>query len=218
MFSGIISDLGKVERIDRQNEGAELMVKGGSTFEGFKLGESIAVNGVCLTVRESTDKTFTVDLSTETLKRTSFKDIEEKAGVNLERSLTPSDKISGHFVSGHVDCVGKTTSIDHKSGEILFRFEHPPDYVPYIIEKGSVAVDGISLTAFDCVDNGFTVSIIPFTFSHTNLSSRKIGDTVNIECDMIGKYIFKACEKIFQFDGEGKGASLDILRRQGFFK
>ena len=218
MFSGIISDVGTVSRIVRQNEGAELTVHGGGGFKGFETGESIAVNGVCLTVRDSTDDTFTVDLSTETLSRTSFKDIDEQARVNLERSLTPSDKISGHFVSGHVDCVGSIISIEHKSGEILFRFEHPAGYVPYVIEKGSVAIDGISLTAFSCVDNAFTVSIIPFTFSHTNLNARKIGDAVNIECDMIGKYIYKACETILLSDDADKQVSIDMLRRQGLVK
>ena len=218
MFSGIISDVGTVSRIVRQNEGAELTVHGGDGFKGFETGESIAVNGVCLTVRDSTDDTFTVDLSTETLSRTSFKDIDEQARVNLERSLTPSDKISGHFVSGHVDCVGSIISIEHKSGEILFRFEHPAGYVPYVIEKGSVAIDGISLTAFSCVDNAFTASIIPFTFSHTNLNARKIGDAVNIECDMIGKYIYKACETILLSDDADKQVSIDMLRRQGLVK
>ncbi len=196
MFSGIVSSVGIVNKIIRRNDKAILIVQGANGFSGFESGESIAVNGVCLTVRDSTKDTFTVDLSTETISRTCFKNIEDGAHVNLERSLTPSDKISGHFVSGHIDCVGHITSIDHKSGEIIFRFEYPAEYTPYIIEKGSVAVDGISLTAFSCVDNGFSVSIIPFTFSNTNLASRKMGDAVNIECDMIGKYIYKACKTI----------------------
>ena len=179
MFTGIISGVGTVSRIVRQNGGAEITVFGEKDFKGFKAGESIAVNGVCLTVRDSTEDAFKVDLSAETLSRTSFNNVEEGACVNLERSLMPSDKISGHFVSGHVDCVGDITSIEHKSGEVLIRFEHPTEYAPYIIEKGSVAIDGISLTAFSCVDNQFTVSIIPYTFSHTNLNTRKTKDVVN---------------------------------------
>ncbi|MCH2391559.1 MAG: riboflavin synthase [Nitrospinales bacterium] len=218
MFSGIVSNVGIINQIIRKHEGAILTVRGGDDFRGFASGESIAVNGVCLTVRDSTKDTFTVDLSTETLSRTCFKNIEDRANVNLERSLTPSDKISGHFVSGHIDCVGHITSIDHKSGEIIFRFEYPVEYTPYIIEKGSVAVDGISLTAFSCVDNGFSVSIIPFTFSNTNLASRKMGDAVNIECDMIGKYIYKACETILLSGDADKKVSLDMLRRQGILK
>ena len=218
MFSGIVSNVGIINQIIRKHEGAILTVRGGDDFRGFASGESIAVNGVCLTVRDSTKDTFTVDLSTETLSRTCFKNIEDRANVNLERSLTPSDKISGHFVSGHIDCVGHITSIDHKSGEIIFRFEYPVEYTPYIIEKGSVAVDGISLTAFSCLDNKFSVSIIPFTFSHTTLASRKMGDAVNIECDMIGKYIYKACETILLSDDVEKRSSIELLRKQGFVK
>jgi len=218
MFSGIVSNVGIVNQIIRKHEGAILTVQGGDGFSGFESGESIAVNGVCLTVRDSANDTFTVDLSAETLSRTCFKNIEDQANVNLERSLTPTDKISGHFVSGHIDCVGHITSIDHKSGEIIFRFEYPAEYTPYIIEKGSVAVDGISLTAFFCVNNEFSVSIIPFTFSNTNLASRKMGDAVNIECDMIGKYIHKACETILLSGGADKQVSLDMLRRQGILK
>ena len=218
MFSGIVSSVGIVNKIIRRNDGAILTVQGANGFSGFESGESIAVNGTCLTVRDSTKDTFTVDLSTETISRTCFKNIEDGVHVNLERSLTPSDKISGHFVSGHVDCVGRITSIDHKNGEIIFRFEYPVEYTPYIIEKGSIALDGISLTAFSCLDNKFSVSIIPFTFSHTNLASRKMGDTVNIECDMIGKYIYKACETILLSGDADKKVSLEILRKQGILK
>jgi riboflavin synthase len=218
VFDGIISNLGTVDRIVQKNEGSTLTVHGMEGFKGFECGESIAINGVCLTVRDSTEDTFTVDLSNETLSRTCFKYIEERALVNLERSITPSDKINGHFVSGHVDCVGHINSVDHKNGEVLFRFEHPPEYSPYIIEKGSVAVDGISLTAFSCYDSGFTVSIIPFTFSHTNLATKKMKDTVNIECDMIGKYIYKACETILLSGDDDKRVSIETLRRQGFLK
>ncbi|MBT3514830.1 MAG: riboflavin synthase [Nitrospina sp.] len=218
MFSGIVSSIGIVNQIIRKNTGTVLTVQGGKGFFGFDSGESIAVNGVCLTVRDSTNDTFTVDLSSETLSRTCFKNIEDRMNVNLERALTPSDKISGHFVSGHIDCVGKITSIDHKPGEIVFRFEYPVAYTPFIIEKGSIAVDGISLTTFSCLENGFSVSIVPFTFSNTNLASREIGDLVNIECDMIGKYIYKACETILLPDSEGKTKFLDILRRQNILK
>jgi len=218
MFSGIVSGVGIVNQIIRKNAGAVLTVQGGDGFSGFESGESIAVNGVCLTVRDSTKGTFTVDLSTETINRTCFKIIEEGASVNLERSLTSSDKISGHFVSGHVDCVGRISFIDHKSGEKIFCFEYPTEYTPYIIEKGSVAIDGISLTAFSCAGNVFSVSIIPFTFSHTNLASRKMGDTVNIECDMIGKYVYKACETILLSGDADKQVSLEMLRRQGILK
>lgn len=216
MFSGIIQSLGSVEKIIRADEKAEMVIRTESDFTNFEMGESIAVNGVCLTVRDFGEYYFVVDLSTETLNRTGFKEIKERSKVNLERSLTPAQKISGHFVSGHVDQMGKVLEVEHKSGEILFRFEHPPELGPYIIEKGSIAIDGISLTVFSCQDNRFSVSVIPFTHTHTNMNTRKIGDLVNIECDMIGKYVYKACETLLGSSGTGQKVSLDLLRQKGF--
>jgi len=216
MFSGIIQSLGTVEKIVHSEQRAELTVRTEADFTDFELGESIAVNGVCLTVRDFGKNSFAADLSTETLNRTSFKEIKERAKVNLERALTPTEKISGHFVSGHIDQAGKVVELENKSGEVLFRFEHSPEVSPYIIEKGAIAVDGISLTVFSCRDNRFSVSIIPYTHTHTNLKERKIGDLVNIECDMIGKYVFKACETLFGQSRQEKKLSLDLLRQKGF--
>ena len=214
MFSGIVLSVGTIGEYVQKNEGAVLVVNTEKDFSGFEDGESIAVNGVCLTVVDSTETTFKLDLSTETLSRTNFKSAKKGDRVNLERSLTPSAKISGHFVSGHIDQVGKIVDIEEKPVEALFRFSHPAELSPFIMEKGSIAIDGISLTVFDCKDNRFTVSIIPYTLSHTNLSSRKIGDLINIECDMIGKYVFKACETLL--NPNEKKPSLDFLRQQGF--
>jgi riboflavin synthase len=208
MFSGIVQSVGVIGEYVQKNEGAVLTVN--TELSDFEEGESIAVNGVCLTVVDSTKTTFKLDLSTETLSRTNFKNAKIGDRVNLERSLTPATKISGHFVSGHVDQVGEIANIEEKPGEVLFRFAHPAELSPFIMEKGSIALDGISLTVFDCQDNQFTVSVIPFTLSHTNLSSRKIGDLINIECDMIGKYVFKACETLLK-PNETK-PSLDFLR------
>jgi len=207
-----VLSVGTIGEYIQKNEGAVLVVN--TDLSGFEDGESIAVNGVCLTVVDSTETTFKLDLSTETLSRTNFKNAKKGDRINLERSLTPSTKISGHFVSGHIDQVGEIVDIEEKPGEVLFRFSHPAKLSPFIVEKGSIAIDGISLTVFDCKDNRFTVSIIPFTLSHTNLSSRKIGDLVNIECDMIGKYVFKACETLL--NPNEKKPSLDFLRQQGF--
>ena len=212
MFSGIVLSVGTIGEYIQKSEGAVLVVN--TDLSGFEDGESIAVNGVCLTVVDSTETTFKLDLSTETLSRTNFKNAKKGDRINLERSLTPSTKISGHFVSGHIDQVGEIVDIEEKPGEVLFRFSHPAKLSPFIMEKGSIAIDGISLTVFDCKDNRFTVSIIPFTLSHTNLSSRKIGDLINIECDMIGKYVFKACETLL--NPNEKKPSLDFLRQQGF--
>jgi len=196
MFSGIIEAVGTVREFVHGEESATMVVETDSKLRNLEDGESIAVNGVCLTVTEFNDSVFRMDLGTETLNKTSFKNVKSGDRVNLERSLTFSSKISGHFVSGHIDQVGKVISIEEKPGEVLLKFSHPPFLSPYIMEKGSIALDGISLTVFNCKENSFNVSIIPFTWSHTNLNARKIGDLINIECDMIGKYVYKACENL----------------------
>jgi riboflavin synthase len=216
MFTGIIEVVGTVGSLVHKDDKARMRVDTNPQFSKFEMGESIAVNGVCLTVVDMGEHWFAVDMTTETLSRTSFKQVEEGSRVNLERALTPSKKMSGHFVTGHIDDVAKVVGIDEKPGEVLFRFEHPPELTPYLIEKGSAAVDGISLTVFDCRENRFTVSIIPFTLEHTNLKDRKTGDTVNIECDMIGKYVIRACETVF--GGSAKGAEItpEFLKERGF--
>ena len=213
MFSGIIESVGTLCEFVHGQESAVAVVETGTNFSGLEDGESIAVNGVCLTVVEFCESTFRMDLGTETLDKTSFKNSKAGDRVNLERSLTPSSKISGHFVSGHVDQVGKVLKIEKKPGEVLLQFSHPASLRPYIMEKGSIALDGISLTVFNCKDDKFNVSIIPFTWSHTNLSTRKIGDLINIECDTIGKYVYKACTTLINPDATGP--VLDLLRQQG---
>ncbi len=216
MFTGIIEAVGTVAKIVFQDDKARMRVDTNPQFSRFEMGESIAVNGVCLTVMDMGEHWFAVDMTTETLNRTSFKQVKEGSRVNLERTLTPSKKMSGHFVTGHIDSGVKVVSIEEKPGEVLFRFEHPPELTPYLIEKGSAAVDGISLTVFDCRDNRFTVSIIPFTLEHTNLKDRKTGDIVNIECDMIGKYVIRACETVFGGSAKGAAISPEFLKEHGF--
>ena len=213
MFSGIIESVGTLREFVHGQESAVAVIETDTNFSGLEDGESIAVNGVCLTVVEFSGSTFRMDLGTETLDKTSFKNSKAGDRVNLERSLTPSSKISGHFVSGHVDQVGEVLKIEEKPGEILLQFSHPASLRPYIMEKGSIALDGISLTVFNCKDDKFNVSVIPFTWSHTNLSTRKIGDLINIECDMIGKYVYKACATLM--NPEATGPVLDLLRKQG---
>ena len=213
MFSGIVESQGIIREFTRGDENATMVVEMETDFSNLENGESIAVNGVCLTVVEFGGATFKMDLGTETLSKTSFRNSKIGDRVNLERSLTPSSKISGHFVSGHVDQVGEVLSIEKKPGEVLFQFLHPASLSPFIMEKGSIALDGISLTVFNCKDNRFNVSIIPFTWEHTNLNSRKIGDLINIECDMIGKYVYKACETLI--DPEATGPVLKFLRQKG---
>lgn len=216
MFSGIIQSIGKVSCLEFQNEMGRLTLRTPRDFRGFEQGESIAVNGVCLTVTEDNGNGFSVDLSTETLCKTSFQEITMGSKVNLERSLTPNQKISGHFVLGHVDTVGQIIDIRKNPGEILFRFEHPENLDRHIIEKGSIAIDGISLTVFSCEGHRFSVSIIPFTWEHTNLHARKIDDKVNLECDMIGKYVVKACENILGSAEKASGLTHEFLKENGF--
>ena len=216
MFTGIIEVVGTVGSLVHKDDKARMRVDTNPQFTQFEMGESIAVNGVCLTVVDMGEHWFAVDMTTETLSRTSFKQVKEGSRVNLERALTPSKKMSGHFVTGHIDDVAKVVGIEEKPGEVLFRFEHPPELTPYLIEKGSAAVDGISLTVFDCRENRFTVSIIPFTLEHTNLKDRKTGDTVNIECDMIGKYVIRACETVFGGSAKGADITPEFLKERGF--
>jgi riboflavin synthase len=216
MFTGIIEAVGTVAKVVSQDDKARMRVDTNPQFSQFEMGESIAVNGVCLTVMDMGEHWFDVDMTTETLNRTSFKQVKEGSRVNLERSLTPSKKMSGHFVTGHIDNVAQVVGIEEKPGEVLFRFEHPPELTPYLIEKGSAAVDGISLTVFDCRDNRFTVSIIPFTLEHTNLKDRETEDAVNIECDMIGKYVIRACETMFGDSKKGAEISSEFLKEHGF--
>jgi len=217
MFTGIIESVGTVAKIVFQDDKARMRVDTNPQYTDFEMGESVAVNGVCLTVVGMGEHWFDMDLTTETLNRTSFKQVKEGSQVNLERALTPSKKMSGHFVTGHIDNVAQLVSIEEKPGEVLFRFEHPSELTPYLIEKGSAAVDGISLTVFDCRENRFTVSIIPFTLEHTNLKDRQIGDRVNIECDMIGKYVIRACETVFGGSAKGTEISPEFLKQQGFY-
>ncbi|MFQ5717654.1 MAG: riboflavin synthase [Nitrospinales bacterium] len=216
MFTGIVQTLGTVKDLRVHDRKGRLTVAVPSEFGRAQIGESIAVNGVCLTVVSADESSFDADMSEETLSRTTFGTMPVRSKVNLERSLTPTQKMSGHFVMGHVDRVGTIVQIDHKSGETLFQFEYPEELRPYIVEKGSIAADGISLTVFSCRDRRFSVSIIPYTLAHTNLHERKIGDGANLECDMIGKYVYKACEAILGTPAKGKGITVDMLKEHGF--
>jgi riboflavin synthase len=217
MFTGIIQSVGIVKATENKSEGVLIKIDTSGDFENVELGESIAVNGVCLTAITISDNGFSANLSSETLKKTSLSEIQANTNVNLERSLTPQTKMSGHFVLGHVDEVGTITEIKKQEGQTLFRFKHSDNMASYIVEKGSIAIDGISLTVFDCRENCFSVAVIPFTLNHTNLYKRKIGDKVNLECDMIGKYVVKACEKILGGQPSEKSEiTPEFLKRYGY--
>ena len=191
MFSGIIETTGTITTIEQINEGARLFFTSQLPLAEISVGESICVNGTCLTVTVVGDMTLSFDVSAESLRRTNLGDLKPGDLVNLERSLRVSDRLSGHVVSGHVDGVGAVKSIQPEGDSYLYTFTVPSELGRYLIEKGSVAVDGISLTVFHCKPTEFTCAIIPHTHQVTTLCVRKPGDNVNIENDMQGKYIEK---------------------------
>lgn len=194
MFSGIIEALGRVGKFERRNDDAVLTVEGGLDPKELVLGESIATNGVCLTVREITDLGFVADLSKETLDRTTLGTLSEGARLNLERSLKVGDRISGHFVFGHVDTVGKIVSFEPEGEGQRLTISHPTDFGCYVADKGSVSIDGISLTVCAPADDRFSIALIPHTLEVTTLGARKAGDPINLEADMLARYARRALE------------------------
>lgn len=214
MFTGLIEDVGKVAAIGRIGDGARLQVSTGLLLDEIRLGDSVAVNGVCLTVVKKSAGTLFFDVSPESMDRTTFKLLRPGSFVNLERALRVGDRLGGHLVSGHVDCVALVRDRREVSGNYLFSFQLPARHARYLIEKGSVAVDGISLTVNTVSDDGFSVNIIPHTAECTTLRHRKASDEVNIETDVIGKYV----ERLLSGRKEpGKeGVSLELLAKSGF--
>lgn len=190
MFSGIVECIGTVAAFRPLRGDAELTLK--SAFRGLVLGESIAVNGACMTVAARRGSSFTVVVSAESLRRTTLGALRPGAAVNLERSLRVSDRLSGHFVFGHVDGIGSVRSIEPEGGSALYRFSVPSGFSRYLVEKGSIAVDGVSLTVFDCGRRSFTVSVIPHTAAATTLGKMQPGDRVNLETDMLARYVERA--------------------------
>ena len=190
MFTGLIEDVGTIESLRVTGRGAVLTVKTALAVRAMDLGVSIAVNGACLTVVKKGKGEFTVDVSPETLKRTNLEGLGTRSLVNLERPMRLQDRLGGHLVTGHIDGVATVASIEKKSEFTFFTFRVPPDLGVLLVSKGSVAVDGISLTVNECNRRRFSVAIIPFTLQHTNLRARRVGDKVNLETDLIGKYVY----------------------------
>ena len=189
MFTGLIEDVGKIGVLRIAKNSAVLEVKTKLPLRAMPLGASVAVNGACLTVVKKTKNVFTVDVSPETLQRTNLQSLAAGGLVNLEQPMRFQDRLGGHLVTGHVDGIGTITAIKPEGGFTVFRFRVPAIISSLLVAKGSVAVDGISLTVNDCRRDGFSVAIIPFTLQHTNLRVRKVGDKVNLETDLIGKYV-----------------------------
>lgn len=185
MFTGIIEETGAV--IDRQEYA--LTIRATTVLPGMKLGDSIAVNGTCLTVVHFDAGQFQVDLAPETLRRTALGQLAAGSSVNLERPLAVGDRLGGHIVQGHIDAAGRITSIRPEGDCFIFRIRAPKRLMPYIVEKGFIAVDGISLTVVNKGDTSFTLSVIPYTLQNTNLREKSANHRVNLEVDILAKYV-----------------------------
>lgn len=209
MFTGIIEELGVVSR----RSGADLAVVAHTVLPGLKEGDSIAVSGVCLTVVTFDAQGFVVQLSPETLARTTLGALRPGHAVNLERALAYGDRMGGHFVQGHVDGVGRIKSVVNQGEFSMWRFQAPDEVSCYLVPKGSISVDGISLTIVDPAGDTFSVAIIPATLAKTTLSGKGPGDAVNMEADMLGKHIYHYMKNLPR-----KGLTKETLQRHGYLE
>ena len=217
MFTGIVQGLGTVKSVKKMAEGSVLAIAPDFVLEDPEEGESIAVNGVCLTATTISGDFFTADVSPETLSRSTLGELGPGSRVNLERALRLSDRLGGHIVSGHIDCTGQVLERKELRQFTLFRFRIDAKYDRYLIEKGSVTIDGISLTVNSCTSGEFSVAIIPHTLSITTLGFRKVGDRVNIEVDVIGKYVEKLLKGGMDAGAAGEGSlDTEFLAKHGF--
>ena len=190
IFTGIIEEIGRLADIKKEKDLYTLKISCKKVLEGTKRGDSIATNGVCLTVTELGDDFYKAEVMVETINSTNFKTLSLGEPLNLERALSPAKRLDGHIVQGHVDGVGEIINILKRGHEIVYRIKFDSDNFKYIAEKGSIALDGISLTVSKVGENYFEVSIIPTTIADTNLASKKLGEKINIETDIIGRYVY----------------------------
>lgn len=211
MFTGIIEEKGIIKNIRKNPTSAVITIQAEKVLEGTKIGDSIAVNGVCLTVTSMGKDFFTADIMHETLRRSFLSAATGGSLVNLERALQVGARFGGHIVAGHIDGTGKILGIRDDDNAVWYRISADSKLLRYIIEKGSVAIDGISLTVAEVRTDSFSVSVIPHTRANTTLSRKRIGDVVNIENDCIGKYV----EKLMPEKSSG-GVSREVLLRNGF--
>jgi riboflavin synthase len=211
MFTGIIESIGSLKKFARHGNDAIVEIDTSMNSDDIKVGDSIAINGACLTVTRKTDRGFMADVSAETMIRTNLKTLKPGDQVNLEKALRLNSFLGGHLVLGHVDGLGKIIEKMTRSNSILFGFETDMEVSRLIVEKGSVAVDGVSLTVNRCEKNRFYANMIPHTARMTTLGVRKVGDWINIETDIIGKYV----EKLLN---PGKGIDMKFLAEHGFLK
>lgn len=214
MFTGIIEDLGAVQKIKRHGQTLVLTIHSEKICEDLKVGDSIAVNGVCLTVTEFSDDIFYVDVMPETFNSTSLTSLHDGSPVNLERAMAANGRFGGHLVSGHVDASGKIARKERHENAIYIDISYPQEYQHLLLQKGSVAIDGISLTIFGLNENFLTVSIIPHTAKETVLGYKSQGDIVNLEFDLVGKYLYSFFTK--EEKGPKKELTAEFLKENGF--
>ncbi|MDX5322356.1 MAG: riboflavin synthase [Exiguobacterium sp.] len=210
MFTGIVEEIGSVKAVKRNGPSLRLTLTGDIVLQDVKLGDSISVNGICLTVTTFDERTFAVDVMPETLKASSLDGVRPGTRVNLERAMPANGRFGGHFVSGHVDGVGRIVKKRPLANAVYVDISCEPSLLRYIVPKGSISVDGTSLTVFDVTEHGFTLSLIPHTYSETVLGMKQAGDTVNLECDMLAKYMEKLVNQ--------KPMTLESLASQGYGK
>lgn len=191
MFTGLIAELGTAERLAEGSTSCQLTVRAQKILPGVKIGDSIAVNGVCLTVVHLQGNRFTADVMPETVRRTTLRQLQPGDRVNLEKALRPTDGLDGHIVQGHVEGVGTIREIVPEGNALAYHIETPKELLRYIVEKGSVAIDGISLTVTETDETGFSVSLIPHTAKMTTLGYKSVGDSVNLETDILARYVEK---------------------------
>lgn len=214
MFTGLIEDVGTVVRLQHHGTAASLVVSTAIPLEDVSIGDSVAVNGVCLTVVEKGGGSVSFDVSPESLRTAGFSILKPGSLVNLERALRLTDRLGGHIVSGHVDCTAMVTGRNEISGNTILTFRIQGEYARYLVSKGSVTIDGVSLTVNDVSDSGFSVNIIPHTAQSTTLHLRKPGDPVNIEVDILAKYLERLLNgRSPSHDG---GLTLESLAQAGF--
>ena len=215
MFTGIVEEMGQVEGIQRGKQSAVLTIRAKTVLEGTKIGDSIAVNGVCLTVTSLLSDRFSADVMHETLDRTALAGLRRGSLVNLERAMAADGRFGGHIVAGHIDGTGRITRIKRDDNAVWYTVQAAPQLLRYIVEKGSIAMDGISLTVARVEETAFSISAIPHTVAQTALQNRREGDLVNLETDIIGKYVEKLLTPTPETPASG-GLTRDFLARHGF--
>lgn len=221
-FTGIIEEIGEIRRISRSAHSAVLLIGCRRVLDGTKVGDSIAVSGVCLTVTSMGKDSFTADVMSETLERSALSEAKPGTRVNLERAMPADGRFGGHIVAGHIDGTGRVTDIRRDDNAVWYTVAAGPDILRYIVEKGSIAINGISLTVARVTDHDFAVSIIPHTQEETNLADCRQGSVVNLECDVIGKYVEKLMQPREETPAEktsaaeSGGLTEEFLRKFGF--